>query len=242
APLAASRAEVEQAAAALAGPSRLELADDATEAAVRELAPAPPRVLHLATHALTDERLAEGAALLLTPAGEDDGLLTASEIAALDLPVDLAVLAACRSALGSAHDGRALSSLTGAFLAAGAGGVVASLWEVGDATSAIFMTELYRELGAGVRPVEALARVKRRLRADPRWADPSVWGAFVLIGDPAPVAAARARWLVPALLSAIALAALALFLRYRAGSRRSSSSGEAASSAPPASNASTRTR
>lgn len=241
-PLAASRAEVEQAAAALPGPARLDLGDDATEAAVRALSPSGTRVLHFATHALTDERLADGAALLLTPAGNDDGLLTANEIAALDLPVELAVLAACRSALGSSHDGRALSSLTGAFLAAGAGGVIASLWEVGDATSAVVMAQLYRELGRGVRPVEALARVKRRLRADPRWADPSVWSAFVLIGDPGPVASPWPARLPALLAAAAALAALALFLRYRAGSSRSSSEGDAASSAPAASNATIRTR
>ncbi len=243
APLPSSRAEVENAAATLGGESRLALGADATEEALRSLAPGGARVLHFATHALAEERLTDGAVLLLAPSGADDGLLTAAEIAALDLPVELTVLAACRSALGSTADGRALSSLTGAFLAAGAAGVVASLWEVGDATAAVFMAQLYRELVAGRRPADALVRVKRKLRADPRWSDPSVWSAFVLIGDPGPVASpwpARLPWVL-AVAAALA-AALALAARYGAGSRRSSAAGDPPSSPPAPSSATTRTR
>lgn len=241
-PLPASRAEVERAAAAVGGSARLALDADATEAALVALAPAGVRVLHVATHALADERLTEGAALLLAPGDGGDGLLTAAEIAALDLPVDLAVLAACRSALGDATDGAALGSLTGAFLAAGAGGVIASLWEVGDAASAVVMEQLYHELGRGRRPADALTRVKRRLRADPRWADPAVWGAYVLVGDPGPVASPWPSRLPALLALAAGLAALVLLAGYRGGSMRSSATSEAASSAPDGSSATTRTR
>lgn len=243
APLPSSRAEVESAAAALGGKVRLALGAEATEATLRALAPGGARVLHFATHAVADERLTDGAMLLLAPEGEDDGLLTAAEIAGLDLPVELAVLAACRSALGSPDDGRALSSLTGSFLAAGAGGVVASLWEIGDATAAVFMSRFYRELARGRRPADALVRVKRALRSDPRWSDPSVWSAFVLIGDPEPVASlwpARLPWLLAA--GAALAVALALLWRYGAGSSRSSVAGETASSPPAVSSAATRTR
>ena len=240
--LPAAARELAAAAAALPEPAHLALGDQANEAELRRRAEEGARVLHFATHAVVDERLEAGGAIFLAPAGADDGLLTAAEIAELPLAADLAVLASCQSALGSSADGRALSTLTGAFLAAGAGGVVASLWEVGDAASAALMEQFYFGLGRGRSPAAALAAAKRRLRGDPRWSDPSIWAAFVLVGNPAPVASAwRAR--VPVLAAAGALLALvATVALYRAGSRRSSAGSEAASSRPPASSATTRTR
>src|SRR4029079_14454209 len=78
------------------------------------------RVVHVATHTVIDERREGGTAILLAPAGDDDGLLRPEELAALDDRSDLPVLAACSTALGTGGvgdmgDGRALSSLTGAF-------------------------------------------------------------------------------------------------------------------------------
>ncbi len=242
APLPATAGEVEAAAARLPPPARIAFGAEATEAELRRLSAQGIGVLHFAAHALVDERLEPGAAILLASAGDDDGLLTAAEIAALPLDADLAVLAACQSALGSSADGRALSSLTGAFLAAGAGGVVASLWEVGDAATSAFMEQFYFGLGRGRSPAAALAGAKRRLRADPRWSEPSIWAAFVLVGNPPPVTS-RWRGAGPPLAAAVALAALAIAAAlYRAGSRRSSAASEAASSPPAASTATTRTR
>jgi len=242
APLPAAARELAAAAGRLPPPRHVALDRAANEAELRRLAKEGTRVLHFATHAVVDEQLEAGAAVFLAPTETDDGLLTPAEIASLPLDADLAVLAACRSALGSATDGRALSGLTGAFLAAGAGGVVATLWEVGDAATAAFMEQFYFGLGRGRAPAVALAEAKRRLRADPDWADASLWAAFVLVGDPPPVAPAGRRFL-PAL--GIAGAALALAVAgalYRAGSRRRSAASEAASSRPAASNAETRTR
>ena len=155
----------------------------ATEETFRRAAARGARILHLATHTVLDERPGRGAAILLTPADGDDGLLRPAEIAALDLRVDLAVLAACRSALGGVEDGRAFASLTGSFLAAGSRAVLASLWDVGDEASAAFMSQLYYQLGRGHPPASALRRAKLRLRADPAWDRPDLWAAFILIGD-----------------------------------------------------------
>jgi hypothetical protein len=106
------------------------------------------------------------------------------------------------------------------------------------------MDQLYFELGRGRAPAEALARAKRRLRADPRWSDPSVWSAFVLVGDPPPVVSPWRRRL-PAIagvaLAVAAAAALAARARYGAGSTRSSVT-EPATSPPAGSSATKRTR
>lgn len=213
--LPAGERELADAARELGGRSRLVLGAEANEAGWRSVATEGAHVLHFATHAVVDERLEPGAALFLAPHGGDDGLLTASEIASTTLTADLVVLSGCRTALGSTADGRALSTLTGAFLAAGARGVVASLWEVGDAATATFMEQLYFELGAGRSPAEALRRAKDRLRRTPGWDAPQLWAGFVLVGDPPPVVVRARTWPLLAGLAIFALAIAAFLWRRR---------------------------
>ena len=193
----------------LGGKSRLFLGKQATEKAFRDAVTRGAKVVHLATHTVVDERRGRGAAILLTPAGEEDGLLTPREIAGLQDRCDLTVLAACRTALGSSgEDGRALASLTGSFLAAGSPAVVATLWDVGDAATAAFMDQLYGQLGRGHPPAEALRQAKLRLRADPRWNRPALWSAYVLVGEAGPVVPSRTPWIVAAAVLAILLLAI----------------------------------
>jgi len=109
----------------------------------------------------------------------------------MDFPVALTVLASCRTAAGSDRAGRGLSTLSGAFLAAGSNAVVVTLWEIGDETTAAIMQQFYFFLARGDRPVEALRNAKLRLMADPRWNRPELWSGYVLIGESPPVAASR---------------------------------------------------
>ena len=209
----------------------------ATEAAFRSQSGRGARVLHFATHTVLDERAGRGAAILLTPAGEDDGLLDPAEIAARPVHADLAVLSACSTALGGDARGRgagALSSLSGAFLAAGVSGVVASLWDVGDQATAVFMGQFYAQLARGLSPAEALAATKRRLLATPGWDRPEVWSAFVLVGEPPLVVPWGAPWLgagtvVLAILAVLALGAAAV----SAARRRTRGPSPASPASPP---------
>ena len=57
-------------------------------------------VIHLATHALVDERSLTRTALALAPSGAEDGFLSPADIAGLKLDADLVVLSACRTAGG----------------------------------------------------------------------------------------------------------------------------------------------
>jgi hypothetical protein len=93
-------------------------------------------VVHIAAHALVDERPGRGAAILLAPDEREDGLLHPDEIVADRHPATLTILAACHSAADVLENGRALGSLTGAFLAAGSKAVIATLWDVDDTTTA----------------------------------------------------------------------------------------------------------
>ena len=216
APLAAAEREIGMAARLLGGRSLEIHGDQATERAFRDAVAGGARVVHLATHTVIDERPGRGAAILLAPSGDDDGLLTPDEIARLDDRSALTVLAACRTALGPGEDGQALASLTGSFLAAGSQSVVATLWDVGDASTAVFMQQFYWELREGRAPAEALRAAKRHLRADPRWRRPDLWAGYVLVGDAPAVVPRKTPWVLwGALIVGAVVAAVALWKRRR---------------------------
>lgn len=191
--LQAAAGELEAAARRLPAPRAVALGEAATEAAFARLGKAGGRVVHLAAHTLLDEASTQGPAILLAAGEGMDGLVYPSEIAARPYAAGLTVLAGCRTAGDEAADGRALANLTGAFLAAGSQAVLATLWPVGDQATAVFMEQLYYELGRGRRPADALRRAKQRLRRDPAWSAPHLWSGYVLVGDTGPVARPR-RW------------------------------------------------
>jgi CHAT domain-containing protein/tetratricopeptide (TPR) repeat protein len=61
----------------------------------------------------------------------------------------LVVISACRSGLPRDHAADEFTSLPGAFLMAGAGGVIASLWPVDDAATFLLMEEFYAAWSGG---------------------------------------------------------------------------------------------
>ena len=162
----------------------LHLGFDARPDAVVEAA-ASARILHFAVHGQVDEERPEASALLLSrwdAAGRArDGELTAAEVLALDLAADLVVLSACRTALGRQVRGEGMLGLGRAFLAAGAGSVLVSLWDVGDAATADLMGRFYHHLlSGGADPAAALAAAQRELAEAGR--PPAHWAGFVIQG------------------------------------------------------------
>lgn len=122
------------------------------------------------------------------PDDMDDGILRASEIADLDFDgVDMTVLSACETGLGRVTaDG--VFGLQRGFKKAGAGSIMMSLWKVDDAATCRLMTEFYRHwLGdaeAGIAPRskhDALLAARDIVRAQPEWAQPEFWAAFILL-------------------------------------------------------------
>jgi CHAT domain-containing protein/tetratricopeptide (TPR) repeat protein len=141
--------------------------------------------LHLACHGTAGQGTYLDGALFLADAthGDDEGVLTAQEIATLRTGARLVVMSACETARGVLARGEGLQGMVRAWLVAGAESVIASLWEVDDESTARLMEELYRQLLAGASIREALGAAKRLLMDDPQWGHPSYWAAFVQFAD-----------------------------------------------------------
>jgi tetratricopeptide (TPR) repeat protein len=138
-------------------------------------------LLHFATHAQLLPSRGLAAHLKLW-----DGDLLLPEVASLRLGGGLVVLSACDGAAADVLPGEEVLSLSWAFLAAGASGVLASLWPVEDEASIHFMAALYDELRQHSDSAVALAHAQRALAAAPGNGDPAAepqcWGSFVLTG------------------------------------------------------------
>jgi CHAT domain-containing protein len=120
---------------------------------------------------------------------EDDGILTAEEIAALDLSgVQWAVLSACETGVGDVRAGEGVFGLRRAFQVAGARTLIMSLWGVEDQSARAWMHALYegrfrRRLGTAEAVREASLTLLRERRARGLSTHPFYWGAFVAAGD-----------------------------------------------------------
>lgn len=172
--------------------SRLFLGAEASEARLADPGVREAEVLVFATHGLVGgelEGVAEPALVLSPPAEgagdqEFDGLLTASEIARLDLSADWVILTACDSAAGFEGGAPAFSGLVSAFRFAGGGTLLATHWQVRDDVAAYVATEMLRHYRRHGDKAKALRHALDRLRRQsglPGADQPDIWAPFVLI-------------------------------------------------------------
>ncbi|MGF1523782.1 MAG: CHAT domain-containing protein [Leptolyngbyaceae cyanobacterium] len=96
-------------------------------------------------------------------------------------PIELLVLSACETATG---DQRAVLGLAGMAIRAGARSTIASLWQVDDIATSIFMTQFYEALATGsASKADALRTAQTHLIEDRNFRHPYYWAPFVLIGN-----------------------------------------------------------
>lgn len=95
-------------------------------------------------------------------------------------------LGACRTGDGSLVEGEGMNSLSRAFAAAGAGGVVAGMWNVNDNASAEIMQSFYEQLEKGVNAANALHNAKEEYLQDHKKDQllqlPYYWAGFTYSG------------------------------------------------------------
>ncbi|MDF5721778.1 MAG: CHAT domain-containing protein [Rhizonema sp. PD37] len=193
----------------------LKLGQDATETAIKQLT--APSILHLATHGfflpdtevklvndefgrqpkvlnLENPLLRSGLALAgannRTQASADanDGILTALEVAGLDLRgTQLVVLSACETGLGDVKVGDGLYGLRRALVIAGSQSQVLSLWKVSDDGTKELMVKYYQGLKAGKGRHEALQDAQLEMLSNPKYQHPYYWASFVASGDWTPL-------------------------------------------------------
>jgi CHAT domain-containing protein len=143
-------------------------------------------VFHFAGHAVANADAPEMSYLLLAPDHEgDDGRLRATDLRGQRLSrLQLVVLAGCRTAGGAATFGEGGLHLARSFLAAGARAVLATLWDVDDASTRAVLLDFHRALRAGEPPAAALQRAQLARLSSGQPADRQIdhWAPFVLIG------------------------------------------------------------
>lgn len=182
-PLPAARREAEGVARVLG--VRAKVGAEARESTLRRDA-ASLSLLHLAVHGEQDPKAPRASYLALAPDAEQDGRLEMGEIFD-ELRLQqrpLVVLSACQTGLGKRAGGDEIEGMIRAFLFAGAGGVVATLWSIDDEASALLIDSLYRHLAAGRSAAEALREAQKAMIEHPKYGAPFYWAGYAFTGDP----------------------------------------------------------
>jgi len=178
---------------------------EASEQALKSQAPGR-LILHVATHGFflsqncsslpENPLLLSGLALSganerlsdLSGGRSEDGILTAEEVASLDLrSAEWVVLSGCETGAGVIQAGEGVLGLRRAFQIAGAQTLIMSLWSVADVPAQEWIRNLYTSRIAGSSSAEAVRDATLNMIAARRRANvsshPHSWGAFIASGD-----------------------------------------------------------
>ncbi|HKD09884.1 MAG TPA: CHAT domain-containing tetratricopeptide repeat protein [Bryobacteraceae bacterium] len=138
--------------------------------------------IHFSAHAAAAavrESALDSAVILSGP--PDKCRLLARDVARIPLNARLVTVSACRSAGSRTYGGEGLVGFAWAFMKAGAGNVIAGLWDVNDQSTVRLMGNLYSGLAKGQREADALRAAKLALiHAGGSYAKPFYWAPFEL--------------------------------------------------------------
>ena len=116
--------------------------------------------------------------------GNDDGVLTALEVASLDLwGTKLVVLSGCDTGIGEVKNGEGVYGLRRALMLAGSETQVLSLWPVLDGEMRNLMTGYYRRLLKGEGRGEALRQIQLGMLKHTKLRHPYYWASFIQAGE-----------------------------------------------------------
>lgn len=184
----------------------------ATEESLKALSGKSPDLLHLSTHGFMLAPLFSGggtdisdtthtyyktvlsqSGLLFAGANRawrdfkhdnhNDGILTSREIMQLDLSgCKLAILSACRSALGETKNVTGVPfGVAYALKMAGVKQVLCSLWTINDAATSVFMKAFYKHLFAVGNARRALRLTQKEMMTSREYSSPYYWASFEIV-------------------------------------------------------------
>jgi CHAT domain-containing protein len=163
-----------QAVAAELGNARLLLNEDADAESLKVLGERC-RILHIATHGVFRRDNPMFSAIQLGGAR-----LSLFDLYDMRLDAELVVLSGCGTGLSVVLGADELVGLARGLLYAGARTVLVTLWDVNDASTALFMRSFYRALREELSPAGAFRRATQETREE--HPHPYHWAPFVLVG------------------------------------------------------------
>lgn len=135
--------------------------------------------IHFVAHATASQDAPLQSAVILSRGPGAEYRLYARNVVQVPLHADLVTISACHSAGARIFAGEGLVGFSWAFLKSGARNVIAGLWDVNDRSTAEMMADLYKELGRGARPAEALRSAQLvMVRSQTVFRKPYYWGPF----------------------------------------------------------------
>ncbi len=143
-------------------------------------------IIHLATHAQTDNELPEYSFLAFSPNEKEENLIYVNDLYAMHINAELVTLSACKSGVGDLKKGEGLLSISRAFYYAGAKSLVYTLWNINDSSSSEIMKNFYENLSKGVPKDEALRNAKLiflEKHKENKFAHPYYWSSFIVSGN-----------------------------------------------------------
>ncbi len=178
---------------------------------LRQLLEHSHSIVHIATHSIINEKKPSLSGIVVGKREngnniKNDGFLRRSEISRLQIPSNLVVLSACKTATGKLINGEGMMGLQQAFFVAGVSTVVVSLWDVYDRATALLMKNFYTELKKNqeswllhkwhsflhwIKPskivpfspvAEAMHQAKLKMLHNPEYHNPVFWAPFIVIG------------------------------------------------------------
>jgi CHAT domain-containing protein len=165
--------EVRAVAAALPG-AEVYLGEAATQDVLRARGPAA-RFVHIATHGEFRKDNPMFSSIRLGTSH-----LNLFDLYQLDLPAELITLSGCGTGLNVVVGGDELLGLVRGLLYAGTQGVLVTLWDVNDRSTAEAMGLFYDALKSNLNKAETLRQVTRAIRRS--YPHPFYWAPFVLVG------------------------------------------------------------
>ncbi|WP_161557626.1 CHAT domain-containing protein [Acidisarcina polymorpha] len=181
-PLPQSKQEVQTIAGYFPGAATLLLGHAATTANFTARPLDQYRVIHLALHGYANVEHPERSALAFAPdaSTRNDGVMDLQAIQRLRFRASLITLSACDSGVGPISEAD-VDNLANAFIEAGAESVVAALWDLEDQTTALLMTDFYKNLSTHKSKGDALRNAQLDVLA--AGLPPYYWASVEVLGD-----------------------------------------------------------